>query len=162
MATFKTEFSSHTTVTAVLRDLQEFSASPNVYVAVELSQCRIRPEDFESLESSLRLHHTRISSISFSPRSSDASVSDAPLDAETADIGDAGAFKLCRVLYESPGFSTALQELHLVAMLAFSFRVLQLTDCCTGILWHRKQRNRFHFKGAGQVVSPSCLKFRRE
>ena len=161
MATFKTEFSS-TTVTAVLRDLQEFSASPNVYVAVDLSQCRIRPEDFESLESSLRLHHTRISSISFSPRSSDASVSDAPLDAESADIGDAGAFKLCRVLYESPGFSTALQELHLVAMLAFSFRVLQLTDCCTGILWHRKQRNRFHFKGAGQAVSPSCLKFRRE
>ena len=115
---FKTETSS-----IVLRELQEFSASPNVFVAVELShQCRVRPEDLDSLERLLRLHQNRISSISLSPRSSRASVSAAPLDAETADIGDLGTFKLCRVLYESPGFSSALRELHLVGMLAFSLR----------------------------------------
>ena len=117
---FKTETSS-----IVLRELQEFSASPNVFVAVELShQCRVRPEDLDSLERLLRLHQNRISSISLSPRSSRASVSAAPLDAETAGIGDLGTFKLCRVLYESPGFSSALLELHLVGMLAFSLRGL--------------------------------------
>lgn len=108
--------SSQRSLPSVLLELEEYLPAfqcPSNYVALELHQCRFRPEDIESLQRCLRLHHSRISHISLSPRSSEES-SALPLDSETADIGDAGAFKLCRVLCECHGFASTLQELHLV------------------------------------------------
>ncbi len=120
VAAFKT--SSQQSVSVVLRELEEYvpaSHCPNTSIVVELSQCRFQTEDIEALQRSLRLHHTRISHISLSPRSSEVFASAVPHDAETADIGDAGAFKICRVLCECQGFASTLQELHLVCFVAF-------------------------------------------
>ena len=121
VARFKT--SSQRSLPSVLLELEEYLPAfqcPSIFVALELHQCRFQPEDIESLQRCLRLHQSRIFHISLSPRSSDESASAVSLDSETADIGDAGAFKLCRVLCECHGFSSTLQELHLVGNPYFS------------------------------------------
>jgi Ran GTPase-activating protein (RanGAP) involved in mRNA processing and transport len=115
-AIFKTDISCQRLLPVVLRQLEAFCPSsddPNVRIIILLSQCRFRHEDMDSLLRSLRLHHNHVSHICLSPRGSEESASDAHVDAETADIGDVGAFKLCRVLCECDGFASALRELHL-------------------------------------------------